>query len=205
MKIYVSGKITGLDLSEARQRFDDAEALLSYIGFEVVNPTKNGIPAESSWKQHLVRDIELLMDCDAIYMMDGWTESVGAGIEYDIANRTGKDVWFASNILQDVNNHKDVLRIQNAIHEVTGLKFGDYTTKSRKREGVYARMIFVHNCRQCKMTLTKIAKYVHRNHSTLLHLLKKYNDDFDFNPHFRDMATKVTNLLNRTNKETKEQ
>ncbi len=199
MKIYVSGKISGLPFADVQDRFDGAEALLNEIGFEVVNPLKNGLDKNRSWNEHLCRGIEMLLPCDAIYMMDNWIDSTSALIEYDIAVRMGKDIWFESSVMQDVRYNVEVLRIQNAIHEVTGLKFADYTTKSRKRDGFFARMIFVYHCRRCKMTLTKIAKYVHRDHSSMLHLLKKYQEDFDHTPQFREIATKVKNLLNKTN------
>lgn len=114
-------------------------------------------------------------------------------------NRTGKDVLFESNIIILNDEYKAILRIQNAIHEVTGLRFNQYITKSRKRDGVFARMIFVYHCRKRKMKLTQIAKYVRRDHSSMLHLLRKYDDDFKYNPQFRDMATRVNNILNKTN------
>ena len=197
MKIYISGKISGLPYKEVKTRFDDCQALLESIGFEVVNPLTMALPQEATWEQHMVKDIELLFSCDAIYMMDNWMDSTGAGIEYDIAMRTGKDIWFESNIVRD---NAKVMRIQNAIHEVTGLKFSDYITKSRKRDGFYARMIFVYHCRAMKMKLTKIAKYVHRDHSSMLHLLRKYEDDFRFNVQFRELATRVNNILNTSTK-----
>ena len=175
MRIYISGKISGLPYKEAEQRFEDAEALLTELGFE------------------------MLHSCDAIYMMDNWTTSIGASIEFDFANRTGKDVLFESNIIILNDEYKAILRIQNAIHEVTGLRFNQYITKSRKRDGVFARMIFVYHCRKRKMKLTQIAKYVRRDHSSMLHLLRKYDDDFKYNPQFRDMATRVNNILNKTN------
>ncbi len=193
MKIYVSGKISGLPYDEVKARFYDCQALLESIGFDVVNPITMGLHQEATWEQHMVKDIELLLSCDSIYMMDNWTQSTGAGIEYDIAFRLGKDIWFESNIVRD---NAKVMRIQNAIHEETGLKFSDYITKSRKRDGFYARMIFVYHCRAMKMKLTKIAKYVHRDHSSMLHLLRKYEDDFRFNGQFRELATRVNNILN---------
>lgn len=196
MRIYISGKISGLPYKEVEQRFEDAETLLSEIGFEVVNPLKNGLATHEEWIKHLCKDIEMLHSCDAIYMMDNWTTSTGASIEYDIAIRTGKDIWFESNVVRE---NKEVLRIQNAIHEVTGMRFNQYITKSRKRDGVFARMIFVYHCRKRKMKLIQIAKYVHRDHSSMLHLLKKYDDDFKYNPQFREMATRVNNILNKTN------
>lgn len=195
MKIYISGKITGLNLDEVRQRFDDAEALLLELGFDVVNPLKNGIADDAPWEKHLCKDIELLLPCDAIYMMDNWTDSTGASIEYDIALRMGKDIWFESNVLRE---DIVVMKIQNAIHEVTGLKFDEYITKSRKRDGFFARMIFVYHCRRHKMKLTKIAKYVRRDHSSMLHLLRKYDDDFKYSPKFREIAMRVDYILNNS-------
>lgn len=195
MKIYVSGKISGLDFTDVQDKFDRAEALLTELGFEVVNPLKNGIDKDRSWNEHLCKDIEMLLPCDAIYMMDNWVDSLGSSIEYDISFRMGKDIWFESKVM---TKDKEVLRIQNAIHEVTGLKFNEYVTKSRKRDGFFARMIFVYHCRQNKMKLTEIAKHVHRDHSSMLHLLRKYQDDFKYNPQFREIATKINNILNKT-------
>lgn len=197
MRIYISGKITGLPKQEAREKFANAQALLEEIGLEAVNPMEKGVFNELSWEQHMVKDIELLFSCDAIFMMGNWIDSKGAQIEYDIANRLEMEIYFESKIRHE---NKEVLRIQNAIHEVTGMKFTEYITKSRERNGFYARMIFVHHCRRNKMKLTQIAQYVHRDHSSMLHLLKKYEDDFKYNPQFRDMAARVDNILNKTTK-----
>lgn len=195
MKMYISGQITGIDDAVVEQRFNDAEEFLSGLDLEVVNPLKNGLDKKSPWIKHLCKDIELLDGCDAIYMMDNWGESDGACIEYDFAVRRKKDIWFESNI---VRNQSIVLRIQNAVHEVTGLNFNQYTTKSRKRDGFFARMLFVYHCRRNKMKLVEIAKYVHRDHTSMLHLLKKYEDETRFNPYFKAMADKVNNILNKT-------
>ena len=107
------------------------------------------------------------------------------------------DVWFESAIQRE---NYAIMRIQNAIHEVTGLRFHQYTTKSRKREFFFARMLFVYHARKLKMSLTQIAKYVHRDHSSILHFLKKYEDDFNFNYQFRQLALQVNQLLNPKSK-----
>lgn len=199
MRIYISGKISGLPYKEVEQRFEDAEALLTELGFEVVNPLKNGLSPNAPWINHFCKDIELLDSCDAIYMLDGWRKSRGASHEFRYAKYEYKDMLFESDVIVHSKEDEAVLRIQNAIHEVTGLRFNQYITKSRKREGVFARMIFVYHCRKRKMKLIQIAKYVHRDHSSMLHLLKKYDDDFKYNPQFREMATRVNNILNKTN------
>jgi chromosomal replication initiation ATPase DnaA len=192
MRIYISGKITGLSLQDMKEKFQSAQDLLEEVGFEVVNPLNNGLSINDDWKKHLIRDIENLLPCDAIYLLDNWMDSTGASIEYDMALRMKKDVWFESGV---VRNQNMVLNIQNAIHEVTGMTFGEYTTQSRKRDGFFARMIFVYHCRKKKMKLTDIATYVHRDRSSMLHLLKKYDDETKYNPHFKIWAERVEDIL----------
>lgn len=192
MLVYISGKISGLDFEEVKKRFLEAEEFLESLGIQAVNPLKNGLSVNDDWIKHLCRDIELLHECSHIYMMDGWQESTGACIEYDFAIRTGKTVLFASNIIR---NQGIVLKIENAIHEVTGLRLNQYNTKSRKRDGFFARMLFVHHCRREKMKLVDIAKYIRRDHSSMLHFLNKYDDEVRFNDLFRDMAESVNNIL----------
>ena len=198
MKIYISNKITGLAFTDAKAKFQEMQDFLEDLDFEVVNPAKNGLTESHTWEQHIVRDVELLLPCEAIYMLNDWQDSVSACIEYDIAMRTGKYVWFESHI---VKNQSVVLRIQNAIHEVTGMKFNEYITKSRKRDGFFARMLFVYHCRRNRMKLTNIAQYVRRDHTSMLYLLKKYEDDYNFNPYFRELAQRVDKILTPTNKE----
>ncbi len=192
MKVYISGKISGLDFEEVKKRFLEAEEFLESLGIQAVNPLKNGLSVNDDWIKHLCRDIELLYECSHIYMMDGWQESIGACIEYDFAIRTGKPVLFASKIIR---NQGIVLKIENAIHEVTGLRLNQYNTKSRKRDGFFARMLFVYHCRREKMKLVDIAKYIHRDHSSMLHFLNKYNDEVRYNEFFRVMAERVNNIL----------
>ena len=193
MTVYISGKISGLDYKEVEAKFRGAEDLLDYLGFTVVNPLDNGLTVYHSWNEHMVQDIEMLLPCQAIYMLDNWIDSVGAGIEYDIAVRMRKDIWFESNV---VNLHEMISKIQDAIHEATGLKFSEYTSKSRNGMLFYCRMIFAHHCRKLNMTLKAIATLVKRDHSSMAYVLKKYEDEVKYNPEFRAIAEKVNKILN---------
>ena len=94
-RAYLSGKISGLPIEEARAKFQKAEDELILKGWQVVNPLKKGLPVESTWGQHLLRDIELLMDCDAIFLMPCWQESQGAKIEKFFAEKEfGLEIYF---------------------------------------------------------------------------------------------------------------
>ncbi len=85
MKIYISGPITGLPYNEVESCFNKVEKELQLAGYETVNPINNGLPKDSTWKEHMRADLRLLLDCDAIYMLEGWERSIGAMIEYDLA------------------------------------------------------------------------------------------------------------------------
>ena len=102
MKIYISGKITGLPINEAKRKFDKAEELLNEKGMETVNPFNNGLRLTDNWKDHLICDIENLLHCDAIYMLNDWFESKGARIEKYIAEECGITVIFESDINKNV-------------------------------------------------------------------------------------------------------
>lgn len=85
MKVYISGPITGLPLETVYNNFTNAEVRLLEQGYEVVNPLNNGLPTNATWNEHMRADLKLLLDCDSIYMLNGWTNSKGAMIEYDLA------------------------------------------------------------------------------------------------------------------------
>lgn len=196
MKIYISGKITGFPIDVVRERFNTAESFLESAGFEVVNPLKNFLAVSEPWER-MARDIELLLPCDAVYMLDGWRHSKGARIEYNIAVETGKYVLFESQV---VMRDMYVMLVRDAIHEATGLLFNDYDNDSRKQDLVFARMLFAHQCRRNNMRLVDIANYIHRGHSAILHLLNAYEDEYKYNVEFRDIADKVNEILTRQEK-----
>ena len=85
MKVYISGPITGLPYEEVEKAFNEAETRLKEQGYEVVNPLNNGLPTNATWNEHMRADLKLLLDCDAIYMLNGWEYSKGASLEYDLA------------------------------------------------------------------------------------------------------------------------
>lgn len=91
-KIYISGKITGVPIEQAREKFAEAERILMCSGMDPVNPMKNGLPETASWKEHMVEDIEMLLDCQAILMLSCWRTSKSAKIEKAIAEQMGMEI-----------------------------------------------------------------------------------------------------------------
>ena len=94
MKIYLSGPISGLDLNGRRLDFEAAQVALEEMGHTVFNPMRNGLPSEAPTAEHMRRDIEALLHCDAIMMLRRWNHSAGCKLELDVAVAIGLPVFF---------------------------------------------------------------------------------------------------------------
>lgn len=98
MKIYIAGKISGLDYEEALATFAQAERNLQGLGFDPVNPTKeNGLDGDGKqyeWIEYMRRDIPHLLSCEAIYLLPNWQDSKGARLEKHIAEELGMQIIY---------------------------------------------------------------------------------------------------------------
>jgi len=91
-KVYICGKVTGLEKSESVLRFQDAEMKLRNIGFDTVNPIRL-IEIESlrrgflpNWDECMKICIRELVQCDYIYIIpQDVATSNGAKLEMVIA------------------------------------------------------------------------------------------------------------------------
>lgn len=92
MKMYISGKITDLPTEQVAAKFEQAEQQIKSYGHEPVNPLNNGVDATEHWNKHIVADIALLLECDAIYLLRDWGDSKGARIEANIAGECGLEI-----------------------------------------------------------------------------------------------------------------
>ena len=89
-KIYISGKITGLDITEAQEKFNRYESSLISEGFEVINPMKiSPFRQDKTWNDYMRDCVRALCDCEMIGMMPCWQTSKGAQIEKEIAEKIG--------------------------------------------------------------------------------------------------------------------
>jgi hypothetical protein len=111
MKIYISGKISGLTTEEALNNFERAEKKLSENQWsldsvydrpkrtfgsvnELVNPMKLEHNHNKSWEEFMKEDIGALLSCDAIYLLKNWGDSRGARIERAIALELGITILY---------------------------------------------------------------------------------------------------------------
>jgi hypothetical protein len=84
-KVYISGKISGLDLEEAKNKFETAENALKSSGYEVVNPMKLPHNHDKKWESYMKECIKALMDCTHFYVIpENLFSSRGAIIEIQL-------------------------------------------------------------------------------------------------------------------------
>ncbi len=108
IKIYVSGKITGIEDS-APALFEEVEKRYKIYGYEVVNPMKLLHNHDKSWKAYMREDLKALKECTHIHCLDNGRESRGAIIEVWFARRYKKRFLFfpvIDNECTSANNSK---------------------------------------------------------------------------------------------------
>ena len=85
MKVYISGAIGELPYDQVKEKFESAEKMLQARGHQTVNPLNNGLSFSDPWERHIAKDLILLAECDAIYLLPCWQDSVGAKVEKEYA------------------------------------------------------------------------------------------------------------------------
>lgn len=112
MMVYISGPIDGKpDRNE--KAFRAAELYLQRMGYQTLVP--HDIPAyahdggcprgyaegEGHSSACWIRSdlIEMLVRCDAIYMIEGWEMSRGAKLEFEVAVLSGFLIWYQTRYL----------------------------------------------------------------------------------------------------------
>lgn len=189
MKIYISGRITGLLFEEVKSKFMAAEQELQAQGHEAVNPLENGVAHHEPYETHMKADIAMLLRCEAIYLLSNWEHSKGATLEKSIAEATGLAVMYQKNV--------DFCEIKQAIKDITGISFFEISGQNRKQQCVYARMLFARYCRAAGTSYSDIARAMNRDHSTVKFYLRKFNDDYRFNREFRKLVTRIESFLSK--------
>jgi hypothetical protein len=93
MKIYISLPITGHDIETVKARAATIKQFLSSEWNEVITPFDVCPETDKPYSYYLGRDIEALLECDAVFMADGWQSSKGCTLEYNAAMLYGKNVF----------------------------------------------------------------------------------------------------------------
>ena len=102
-KCYVSGKIGKPEEGQSVEAWEKAymekfqkasEYVLSVLGMDPVNPTLLPHNHGRTWRDYMNEDIEAMLPCDAIYMIEDWMLSEGAVVEHTLAKGIKMEVHY---------------------------------------------------------------------------------------------------------------
>lgn len=84
--IYISGKITGEDLDQARHKFQEAADQIRIAGGDPISPMEYiEVEEGKTWEEYMKEALYLLLMSEEIIMLPDWNKSRGAKIEHSIA------------------------------------------------------------------------------------------------------------------------
>jgi hypothetical protein len=92
-KIYLAGKVSGLELHKASQKFGLKQKELMNQGHTVIVPL-DIIGWHETWEAAMKKCIPAMLECDEVHFLPCWQESRGAQLERDIAIRIGMPVVY---------------------------------------------------------------------------------------------------------------
>lgn len=71
-----------------------AKEVLVKNGYIPVSPLEVSSNPDASYSVHMGKDIEALLECDAVYFLRGWSASKGCQLEYEAAKIYNKKMMF---------------------------------------------------------------------------------------------------------------
>lgn len=82
------------DITEVKLHLDIVKNGLVSKLYEPVTPFDVSSDSNASYAEHMGRDIQALLECDAVYFCRGWQDSKGCQAEYEVAKIYGKQIVF---------------------------------------------------------------------------------------------------------------
>ena len=102
-RIYISIPISGHDLEEVKAKARDIRERLLWDVFElkkgqnrpdVITQFDVCSEPDKPYSYYTGKDIEALLECDAIYLCSGWQNSKGCMAEFEVARIYNKQILF---------------------------------------------------------------------------------------------------------------
>ena len=88
MKVYIAGRVSGQPYDQVKAKFAAAETMLRAGDHEPVNPLKH-VECQAKPAEAMKVLIPLMLECDALLLLNDWEFSEGAQIEAQMARYAG--------------------------------------------------------------------------------------------------------------------
>lgn len=96
-RCYIAGPITGIPEAVFKANFAHAKHQVENIGYTPVSPIELNHVHDNTWEAFMKVDLRAMLTCHAIYMLEGWENSKGATIEWQLAGVLGMEVIYQTN------------------------------------------------------------------------------------------------------------
>ncbi len=103
MKIYIAGKISGLNRSKVIQKFEIAQKSLVAKGHQVFIPSVLPAYEAVSHEDYMHICYAMIDICDAVYMLSDWQQSKGARMELQYAADHRKEILYEDPKTKEMN------------------------------------------------------------------------------------------------------
>jgi hypothetical protein len=133
---------------------------------------------EQSKDVELLCLLSLLGKCDSIFMLRGWEKDKKCLLEKIYAEYLGKEIYYEDN--EVINS------ILSKVLYVFNISYDELVSTNRHSNYVYARVLFTIACRKKGYTLQTISKIIKRDHASLSHYIKLYNEDVALGAEYRN-------------------
>ena len=104
-RIYISIPISGHDLEKVKEKargirkcllLDEFDWEKGWNSTDVITPFDVCSEPDKPYSYYMGKDIEALLECDAIYLCEGWQNSKGCMAGFEVARIYGKEIMFES-------------------------------------------------------------------------------------------------------------
>lgn len=99
-KVYVSLPISGYNINCVKERAKRAAQYLRDKGHEPVTPFDVSPNENASYAEHIGKDINALLECDAVFFLRGWEQSKGCQLERHAAMIYDKEMMHDASVGQ---------------------------------------------------------------------------------------------------------
>ena len=97
-RIYISIPISGHDLTEVKEDAEYKQNMLYWAykpnEWEIITHFDVCPEPDKPYSYYMGKDIEALLECDAIFLCEGWQNSKGCMAEFEVARIYGKKIMF---------------------------------------------------------------------------------------------------------------
>lgn len=91
--IYVSLPISGYDIDCRKAYADNIKEILGFdFKAEIITPFDVCPETDKPYSYYMGKDIEALLECDAVYFCKGWQDSKGCMAEFAVAKIYDKQI-----------------------------------------------------------------------------------------------------------------